>query len=73
MLHWTILNAVDVFQGIEQPIEYQEIVQSGRTLMVQPRGDGTGVLIRLISPLAADYLRTEWQPGAVVNLFSSPN
>jgi YlzJ-like protein len=66
MLHWTILNEVDVFQGMPSNVDYQEMTCEGRTLIIEPRGDGTATIVRLISPLATDYLRPEWQPGSLI-------
>jgi hypothetical protein len=66
---WTIVPAELVLDGYERhaPV-LQEVRRSGITMLVTPLEGGMGRVERLISPNPQDYLRPEWQPGAIVPL-----
>lgn len=62
MILHTVLPLEDVLQG-EVPT-YRETISGGRHLLVEELPDGTRRVARLLSTDPADYLRSEWQPGA---------
>ncbi|MCY0889137.1 MAG: hypothetical protein OWQ59_11870 [Alicyclobacillaceae bacterium] len=71
MVHWTPLDEVAVFSGLEggdaeQPLV--EVCQNGLTMLVHPLGDGTGRLEKLVSPKPADFCNPKLQPGSIVIL-----
>lgn len=71
-LLWTALPAELVLHGLVPEVEAPiEIRQGCRVLQVDPLGDGTGTLRRLISSDPADYLDPRWQPGAIIPVTSS--
>ncbi|MCL6445527.1 MAG: YlzJ-like family protein [Alicyclobacillus sp.] len=70
MLLWTIVPVDAVMDDPSAPSpEYQEITREGVTMLVTPMENGYGRLERLVSPRPQDYLRPEWQPGAMIPLF----
>ncbi|SIS89587.1 YlzJ-like family protein [Alicyclobacillus vulcanalis] len=62
---WTTLSDQEIYSGWwgDGP-HYEEWTDGHRTLIVARDPHGTPTLVRLISPVASDYLRPEWQPGA---------
>lgn len=71
-LMWTIVPAECVFAGLEERLpEMKEIRRGHVTMLVTPEGVGMGRVQRLISPNPQDYLKPEWQPGALVPLLES--
>ena len=69
MLMWTIAQLDRVLEGSDQyPSQWREVELGGVTMVVSPGENGMGRVERLISPNPQDYLRPEWQPGAMVSL-----
>lgn len=66
-LLWTAMPVELVLGGLTSEVSAPlEIRQGSRVLQVDPQGDGTGAVRRLISSDPADYLDPRWQPGAIV-------
>jgi hypothetical protein len=66
---WTALPMEMVLDGMDQPpISVVELAVGDRLLQVTPRSDGWGMVQRLVSSRAEDYLDPRWQPGAMVHL-----
>ncbi|WP_062306142.1 YlzJ-like family protein [Alicyclobacillus sendaiensis] len=62
---WTTLSESEIYSGWwGTEIRFEEWKDGHRTLIVARDETGTPRLVRLISPIASDYLRPEWQPGA---------
>jgi len=61
---WSAMPVELVIEGLgpEAPA-LSEVVLDGRVLQVNPAGDGTGTLVRLISGDPNDYLDPRFQPG----------
>jgi hypothetical protein len=47
--------------------ELQELQIGQATMVVSPAPNGMAKIERLISPNPRDYLRKEWQPGALIS------
>ena len=71
MLHWTVLNELEVFANLGEgkQKEYKELVRGEAILLVEVLPDGRGKIERLISPRPMDYLNQKLQPGEIVNLY----
>ncbi|MBF8377173.1 YlzJ-like family protein [Alicyclobacillus mali] len=64
---WTTLAEGEIYSGWwSQSPRFEEWRDGHRTLIVTRDEYGTPRLVRLISPVASDYLRPEWQPGAAL-------
>lgn len=72
MIYWSIMPLETVLEGFEDAHSYPELhtihLQGGALMEVEVVGPAKGRVRRLISPRAADYLRVEWMPGAMVAL-----
>ncbi|HEX3015509.1 MAG TPA: YlzJ-like family protein [Desulfobacteria bacterium] len=72
MAFWTPLDLEQVLKGWDQQHgERIEVVCENILLEVEPLGDGTGKIIRLISSDPNDYLRGDLAPGQVINIIGS--
>lgn len=69
-LLWTIVPMEKVFADMSQAADppLREISREGITMLVRAGNEGTGTIERIISPNPQDYLKPQWQPGAVVQL-----
>lgn len=54
-------------QFVQSP--WQEVKRGDVTMLCSPAENGMGRIERLISPRPQDYLKAEWQPGALVPLW----
>lgn len=68
-MHWTVLSDYEIFEDkgtVQQQGQHVEEVHVGpATLILSRQADGSATVVRLISPSASDYLRADWQPGAL--------
>lgn len=66
-MFYTVVPIEDILDGIEkEPALTMELSLGGLLLEVEPQGDFTAKIVRIISSNPQDYLHNEYQPGAVV-------
>lgn len=66
-LHWAAIPAEIVFEGFEtMTLNWIETEYQGVKMIVEPFGNGTGRVVRLLSPNPSDYLNANLSPGSVV-------
>lgn len=61
---WTIVPA-DMLMDEDDDVSVAEMSVGAATVVVHVGADGARRVQRLLSTNPADYLRPEWQPGAV--------
>lgn len=67
MILYTPMPLEQVLEGIEQPrAAAVELSLGGAWLEVEPIDARRARVVRLISPVAQDYLRPEYAPGAII-------
>lgn len=66
-LHWAVIPAETVFEGFEtMTLNWVETEYKGVKMIVEPLGNGTGKVVRLLSPNPSDYLNASLFPGSVI-------
>jgi len=72
-IHWSVIPFADVMAGYEinQKETFEEVTMGHVTMVVIPESHGMGRIQRLISPVASDYLKSEWQPGCLIAMYTS--
>lgn len=66
---WSAMPLELVLDGLEPaPPPRIELGLAGGVLVVEPQGDGTATVVRLISTDPGDYLDPRFQPGARVRM-----
>jgi hypothetical protein len=65
---WSIIPTDILFasNGKADEVELQELQLGHATMVVSPAQFGMAKIERLISPNPRDYLKPEWQPGALI-------
>ena len=74
MLHWSVMPAEYVFDGVDkQEYNWIETDVAGVKMLVEPLSEQPGYarIVRLLSPDPAVYLKACYQPGQSICLFTS--
>lgn len=72
MLYWAAIPLEIVFEGFDtMKCEWIETEYQGVKMVVEPTNNGTGKIIRLLSPIPSDYLKPYLAPGSIVPVLSS--
>ncbi|MBP2662552.1 MAG: hypothetical protein H6Q71_500 [Firmicutes bacterium] len=67
MILWTIVPEEIIFAGQNQPMPaYEELEYSGQTVMAEKISQNQFRVVRLLTTVPSDYLRSELQPGTVI-------
>lgn len=68
MILWTIVPEEIIFAGQNQPVSaYEEIEYLGQKVMVEKIAQNEFRVVRLLTTIPANYLRSELQPGTVIS------
>jgi hypothetical protein len=69
ILHWAAIPLETVFEGYEtMACNWLETECQGVKMVVEPLGNGTGKIVRLLSPIPSDYLNPNYAPGSIVTI-----
>ncbi|WP_235589067.1 YlzJ-like family protein [Tepidibacillus decaturensis] len=64
MIFYSTIPIETVFDGFDQmKLNYKEVQMGHMTMVVEPTSDYQAKIVRLISPVAQDYLNPKYQPG----------
>lgn len=64
---YSVIPVEDILAGVEiDPVATRELTIGGLLMEVEPQGDFTAKIVRLISSNPQDYLLTDYQPGSLV-------
>lgn len=67
MIVYSTVPVEKIFEDYDKmQLNYQEINYGHLTMVVEQVSDSEGRIVRLISPLAQDYLNPEYQPGTKI-------
>ncbi|MPL60604.1 hypothetical protein SDC9_06165 [bioreactor metagenome] len=67
MILWTVVPLEAIFAGADTQLpQYEEIEYEGTKLVVEKSVSGQMKVVRVLTTNPADYLRSEFQPGAVL-------
>lgn len=73
-LHWAAIPPETVFEGFEtMRLNWIETEYQGIKMIVEPFENGTGKVVRLLSPNPYDYLNESIAPGSVVPIVRQTN
>lgn len=69
VLHWAAIPLETVFDGHENmSFNWLETESQGVKMVVEPMGNGTGKIVRLLSLNPSDYLNPSFAPGSIVSI-----
>lgn len=68
MIIWTIIPQEAIWPGDSSSLtEYEQVEYHGVQVLVEDIGGGQCRIARILTTNPADYLRTDLQPGAILN------
>lgn len=74
MLYWAAIPMETVLDGFESmTCNWIETEYQGVKMVVEPCGQGSGKVVRLLSANPYDYLNPNLAPGCTVPLYQSPS
>ncbi|OEG00460.1 hypothetical protein BHF71_00705 [Vulcanibacillus modesticaldus] len=67
MIIYSTVPTEIIFEGYDQmKLNYREIQFGHIKMIVEQLSDSEGRIVRLISPIAQDYLNPQYQPGSLI-------